>query len=91
MAQLERTARVSLRVHTSNETDVPGGCRISIEQRRQTLPNLHNLQIHPGKDSRSTLELLYNITDIVLCLCAITFIVSAIAYSTLWILGCALP
>ena len=90
MAQLERTARVSFSVHTSNETDGPGGCRISIEayQRRQTLPNL---QIHTGKDSRSTLELLYNITDIVLCLCAITFIVSAIAYSTLWILGCALP
>ena len=88
MAQLGGSARISFSVDTNKETDPPVECRISIEQRRKTMPNL---QIYDGEDSRSTLNLLYNVTDIVLCLCAITFIVSAIAYSTLWILGCALP
>ena len=88
MAQLGRSARISFSVDTNKETDAPVECPISIEQRRQTMPNL---LIDHGEDSTSTLNLLYNITDIVLCLCAITFIVSAIAYSTLWILGCALP
>jgi hypothetical protein len=87
MATSERTVRISFSVLTDSDTDNASECRKAIQQRRQTFPYL---QSHDLNDSRSPLKLLYNITDIVLCMCAITFIVSTIAYSTLWILGCAL-
>ena len=56
------------------------------EHRATSFPN--NLQnVYASNSQNTSLELLYKITDIVLVICALIFIISSVASIMLWVCG----
>ena len=64
---------------------------ISIVSRDDSQRYVLNQEMDNNIGYSCTLELLYKITDIVLVICIVLFVGSAIAHSTIWIIGYFLP
>ena len=84
MADSPRPSRICIRLFPDNDVEVYGDSATSQLRSRRLLTIMN---IEESIDTYCSLELLYNITDIVLVLCAVIFIVSTLAYSILWIIG----
>ena len=89
MGDSPRPARICIRLLSDNDAEEYGGDCITSQLRSGRHLTITNIE--ESIDSCCTLEILYKITDIVLFLCVAVFIISAIAYNVLWIVGTALP